>query len=547
LAAEHARTALVRPAAGLATDAVEAARPSIVPASAFMRQVLRRPAASAQGRPDALASALDEPLRAPHGLVEPPVRAVVGDGIVERRTLAWQRRLVRTLIGLDFLAAALAAVLAVTLRFGSDASLTYQLASLALPFVWVSVCAMSRAYEPRFLGTGSEEFRRVFDAGVRLLAVCALVSLALRLSPARLYVLLALPTAVGLSLLLRYAARQRLHRQRAAGKCLHKVVVVGRERSCAELVRQLRRESHAGFSVIGACVDRSSDTSIEGVPVVGSSTSIVEALRRTGADTVAVGAWSDLTQSDLRRLSWELEGSGVALVVAPSLTDIAGPRIHIRPVSGLPLLHVEEPEFSGGRRLLKGSVDRGVATAAVLALLPLLLALALAVRLTSRGPAFFRQTRVGEAGRTFTMLKLRSMYVDAEQRLAELQECNENGDGLLFKMRDDPRVTPLGRWLRRYSLDELPQLINIARGDMSLVGPRPPLPREVAQYGDDVRRRLLVKPGLTGLWQISGRSDLSWDESVRLDLHYVENWSLALDFMILWKTLFAVLGRKGAY
>jgi exopolysaccharide biosynthesis polyprenyl glycosylphosphotransferase len=327
---------------------------------------------------------------------------------------------------------------------------------------------------------------------------------------------------------------------------LHQVIVVGRERSCAELIRQLHSESHAGFRVVGACIDRTTVTEVEGVPVVGNSKSIINALRSTDADTVAVGAWSDLTQAGLRRLSWELEGSGVDLVVAPALTDVAGPRIHIRPVSGLPLLHIEEPEFSGGRRLLKGSVDRGGALAALVVLLPLLLSIAVWVRLSSRGPALFRQERVGTDGKPFTMYKFRSMYVDAEQRLAELEQHNE-GDGVLFKMRDDPRVTSAGKWLRRFSLDELPQLINVAIGTMSLVGPRPPLQSEVSQYGNDVRRRLLVKPGLTGLWQISGRSDLSWEESVRLDLHYVENWSLALDLVILWKTAFAVLSRKGAY
>jgi exopolysaccharide biosynthesis polyprenyl glycosylphosphotransferase len=404
-----------------------------------------------------------------------------------------------------------------------------------------------RGYEQRFLGTGSEEFERVFNAGVRLLAVTAVVSLAFRLEPARLYVLIALPSTVLLTLLLRYGARQRLHALRAAGQSLHKVVVVGRERSCAELIRQLRREPQAGFSVVGACIDRAQGPEVEGVPVVGTSTSIVGALRTTGADTVAVGAWSDLSQSDLRRLSWQLEGSGVDLVVAPSLTDVAGPRIHIRPVSGLPLLHVEEPEFSGIRRLLKNTVDRSVAAVALLMAAPLLLTLAIVVRLTSRGPAFFTQERVGTEGERFTMYKLRSMYVDAEQRLADLKAHNQHGDGVLFKMKDDPRVTPVGRHLRRFSLDELPQLINVVKGDMSLVGPRPPLQSEVKQYQNDVRRRLLVKPGLTGLWQVSGRSDLSWDESVRLDLHYVENWSLALDLHILWRTLFVVLGRRGAY
>ena len=477
----------------------------------------------------------------------PPIVRAIDASLTPRGTLAWQRVLVRNLVLLDFLAASIAGLLALLARFGTGADGAYLLVTLAAPVVWVLSCASVRAYEQRFLGAGGEEFERVFNAGVRLLALTAVVSLALRLEPARLYVLIALPTTVLLTLVLRYAARQRLHQLRAAGSCLHKVVVVGRERSCAELIRQLRREPQAGFSVVGACIDRTQGPVVEGVPVVGTSTSIVEALRETGADTVAVGAWSDLTQSDLRRLSWQLEGSGVDLVVAPSLTDVAGPRIHIRPVSGLPLLHVEEPEFSGVRRLLKNTVDRGAALLMLLVALPLLLALAIVVRLTSPGPAFFRQERVGTDGERFTMYKLRSMYQDAEQRLLELRERNENADGLLFKIKDDPRVTPVGRWLRRYSLDELPQLINVVKGDMSLVGPRPPLQSEVKQYQNDVRRRLLVKPGLTGLWQVSGRSDLSWDESVRLDLHYVENWSLALDAHILWRTAFVVLGRHGAY
>ena len=477
----------------------------------------------------------------------PPVLRAVDASLSPRGTTKWQRALVRSLVVLDFVAAAIAGLLALLVRFGTDGESVYLLVTLGAPVLWVLSCASVRAYEQRFLGTGSEEFERVFNAGVRLLAVTAVVSLAFRLEPARLYVLIALPSTVILTLLFRYGARQHLHRLRASGQSLHKVVVVGRERSCAELIRQLRREPQAGFSVVGACIDRTQGPQVEGVPVVGTSTSIVAALRETGADTVAVGAWSDLSQSDLRRLSWQLEGSGVDLVVAPSLTDVAGPRIHIRPVSGLPLLHVEEPEFSGIRRLLKNTVDRTVALVALLLAAPLLLSLAIVVRVTSRGPAFFKQERVGTEGERFTMYKLRSMYVDAEQRLADLRALNEHGDGVLFKMKDDPRVTSVGRYLRRFSLDELPQLINVVKGDMSLVGPRPPLQSEVKQYQNDVRRRLLVKPGLTGLWQVSGRSDLSWDESVRLDLHYVENWSLALDLHILWRTMFVVLGRHGAY
>jgi len=234
------------------------------------------------------------------------------------------------------------------------------------------------------------------------------------------------------------------------------------------------------------------------------------------------------------------------MVVAPALTDIAGPRIHITPVAGLPLLHVEEPEFTGARKILKETQDRILAGLAVVFLAPLMLALALLIRLDSRGPALFRQTRVGRGGEEFCVYKFRSMHVDAEERLAALVGRNES-DGVLFKMRDDPRVTRIGKLLRRYSLDELPQLLNVLRGNMALVGPRPPLPREVANYATDVHRRLLVKPGITGLWQVSGRSDLSWEQTVRLDLRYVENWTLALDALILVKTVRAVLSGGGAY
>ncbi len=461
-----------------------------------------------------------------------------------RTRLGWQTGLVRALVALDIVAACLAVVLTDLLALGPQA-VTPTWA--AFPLVWVAACASTRSYEQRFLGTGSEEWRRVTDAGLWLLAATTLLAYAARVELAESDALLVPPLAVSLSLGLRYVARQVLHRRRSAGQCLHRVLVVGRERACAELVRQLRREPHAGFSVVGACVNRSQESTVEGVPVVGTSTSVVDALRLTRADTVAVSAWSDLSQAELRQLSWALEGSGVSLVVASSVTDVVGARLHIRPVAGVPLLHVEEPEFTGGRRLLKGTIDRAAAALVLVLVSPLLMALAVAVRLTSPGPALFRQIRVGTDGRDFTMYKLRSMYVDAEQRLADLQARNEAADGLLFKIRDDPRVTPLGRWLRRFSLDELPQLLNVVRGEMSIVGPRPPLPREVEQYGDDVRRRLLVRPGLTGLWQISGRSNLSWDESVRLDLHYVENWTLALDAVIVWKTVGAVLGRRGAY
>jgi exopolysaccharide biosynthesis polyprenyl glycosylphosphotransferase len=463
-----------------------------------------------------------------------------------RPEASWQKKMIRTLVVGDFLAGGVAATVALLARFPEGTPHRYELTTALFPFAWVAACAASRAYEGRFLGTGADEFRRLFDAGVRLLALTAVVTFATKLDVARVYAIIAFPAAVALTLLVHWSVRRRLHRARLQGRALHRVIVVGRERSCAELVQQLKTSVTSGFAVVGACVDFSSATSVEGVPIMGASSEVMEALRRTGADTVAVSAWSDVSKADLRRLSWQLEGSGVSLVVAPSIVDVAGPRIHIRPVAGLPLLHVEEPELSGGRRLLKGAADRTVAGVALVLLSPLLVAIMVAIRIDSRGPAFFRQERVGVRGRTFTMLKLRSMSVDAEDRLTSLEPANQS-DGLLFKIREDPRITRVGKWLRRYSLDEIPQLINIVRGDMSLVGPRPPLPSEVVRYEQDVHRRMLVKPGLTGLWQISGRSDLSWEESVRLDLNYVENWTLALDAMIVCKTFSAVLGRRGAY
>jgi exopolysaccharide biosynthesis polyprenyl glycosylphosphotransferase len=254
----------------------------------------------------------------------------------------------------------------------------------------------------------------------------------------------------------------------------------------------------------------------------------------------------ELDGAALRRLAWRLERDEVDLVVASALVDVAGARTTIRPFDGLPMLHVEHPRLHGGSRLVKELVDRVGALLLLILLGPVLLSVALCVGLTSRGPVLFRQVRVGRDGRLFRIFKFRSMYVDAEARLAELRHLNEH-DGVLFKIRDDPRVTPVGRWLRRLSLDELPQLLNVLSGRMSLVGPRPPLPTEAAAYADDVRRRLAVKPGMTGLWQVSGRSDLSWEEAVRLDLRYVENWSLSLDLVILLRTVTAVVRSSGAY
>jgi exopolysaccharide biosynthesis polyprenyl glycosylphosphotransferase len=474
----------------------------------------------------------------------------------------WMRRYVMAAIAVDLLAAVAALVTAVFIRLDPVVSTAAApLAALSplvgiapltavVPLAWVVLVHASRGYEPGELGAGSEEFRSLLRAGLLLVAGISFTSYAFDLDVSRSLVVIAVPLMVALGAVGRYGLRRRVHALRAQGRCLRSVVVVGRERAVLDLVQQLRRERHCGMEVVGACVPDPAGAHLlrnEGIETVGDLDHVALVARALDADAVAVTSSSETAAAYLRRLSWQLEGAGVELLVAPGLTEIAGPRMHMRPFIGLPLVHVEEPEFRGPKRWVKGGLDRLVAGLAIVLLAPLLAAIALAVRLDSRGPILFRQVRIGRGGREFVMLKFRSMVADAEARREELLARNQNADGLLFKVSDDPRVTRVGRLLRRFSLDELPQLFNVFSGRMSLVGPRPPLPAEVALYDSSVSRRLLVKPGLTGLWQVSGRSDLSWDESVRLDLRYVENWSLLLDVMILWKTAFAVLRADGAY
>jgi exopolysaccharide biosynthesis polyprenyl glycosylphosphotransferase len=503
-----------------------------------------RPAGSASASTaEQVASSIDDPTGASFGV--PAGR--------ER----WVGRYQVGLVVIDMLAALVAVVAAYVIRFGVpgyevNAGLYVGIA-IALPLAWVAVVAFNRAYEGRFVGVGPAEFQRIFRAFLHLTALVAFVSFATGADLSRGFIVLALPFALTLDLIGRYAARKYLHRMRSAGRAMRSVLAVGDFDAIASFTAMLLRDEYAGMHVVGACVpgDMSDDVARRldeiGIPLLGDVDAILDSAQFIGADTVAVISSSLIGPEKLRWISWQLEGTNLQLVVSPGLIEVAGPRLHIQPVAGLPLLHVEQPQFGGFRRFVKGAFDRTVACLSLAVLSPVLVSIAVAVRMTSRGPVLFHQKRVGRDGKTFTMVKFRSMFTNAEDRLAELREKNVNADGLLFKMRDDPRVTRVGQFLRKFSLDELPQLFNIVAGSMSLVGPRPPLPSEVARYGDDVRRRLLVKPGLTGLWQVSGRSDLTWEESVRLDLRYVENWSPALDLMILWKTAFAVLGRSGAY
>jgi exopolysaccharide biosynthesis polyprenyl glycosylphosphotransferase len=467
--------------------------------------------------------------------------------LAARRLSSWTRDYLRKAALADFGCAILGVFVAAQLRFGNDVTGAYVALSLALPVLWLAALWLAGGYDPRFIGTGSDEFRKVLNAGVGLTAALAIFSYAVNLELSRGYVVIALPSVTLFDLFARYGIRKRLHHQRGAGRCMLNVVAVGHEPAVADLVKELHRDQYHGLSVVGACVVQPGECGeVAGVPVYGGFDDVTAAVKAFSADTVAVLACPEIDGIRLRGLAWELEKTGTDLCVSPALLDVAGPRTTIRPTAGLTLLHVDHPQLSGLRLVVKDLFDRCVAAAALLLLFPLLTLLGLTIWLSDRGPALFTQVRVGKDGRAFRIYKFRTMVVNAEQRKAELFETNET-DGILFKLRNDPRVTSVGAHLRRWSVDELPQLINVFLGDMSLVGPRPALPDEAEKYAEHVHRRLVVKPGITGLWQVSGRSDLSWDESVRLDLRYVENWSFALDLQILWKTISVLVRRSGAY
>jgi exopolysaccharide biosynthesis polyprenyl glycosylphosphotransferase len=454
----------------------------------------------------------------------------------------------RLALASDAASAVVASVVALTVRFGIAWPLPYVALAMAVPLGWISMVSMQRGYESRFLGTGPEEYRRATIAAGALFILIAVTSYVLRQDVSRVYVLVAVPGLLVLSLAGRHLLRLWIYRLRKAGQGLQRVLVVGRADAAVAVIDKFRQEPQHGLLAVGACVPQASVwvSHIRDVPVVGDPGRILDAVDATGAHVVAVASHPDLAGQSLRRLSWALEERGVELVVSPGIIEVAGPRLSIRPVAGLSLLHLERPTLGGARMFAKTVFDRVLGGLLLLATAPLLALLAVAVRADSPGPVLFRQTRVGIDGRRFTMLKFRSMVRDAEERRDDLLDLDE-GNGVLFKVRRDPRVTRVGSLLRRFSLDELPQLINVLRGDMSLVGPRPPLPEEVAEYDGDAVRRLRVRPGMTGLWQVSGRSDLSWEESLRLDLRYVDNWSMALDLSILWRTWRAVVRGAGAY
>jgi exopolysaccharide biosynthesis polyprenyl glycosylphosphotransferase len=421
---------------------------------------------------------------------------------------------------------------------------SYWAFSAGLVIAWMWSLSLIDSRSARIVGSGSSEYVRIISVSTRLFGIIAMLAFLLRVDLARGYLLISFPLGVALLLIERWAWRRWLIARRESGEWSATVLLVGSSESVAQIAAALRRTPSAGYHVVGACIPEGAAGDVvpgTEIPVYGDIRGVLGVLDAVGADTVAVTSTDELPPSGVKRISWALEADRRHLILAPSIADVVGPRIHTRPVAGLPLIHVETPRYSKGQRFLKRTADISVSAVALLLLAPLMAVLAMIVSSNSPGSVLFRQTRIGLDGRAFQMLKFRTMVPDAEALLSGLESGRDVGNEVLFKMVDDPRVTGIGRFLRKYSLDELPQLLNVLTGSMSLVGPRPPLPREVARYADHVHRRFMVKPGITGLWQVSGRSSLSWEESVRLDLSYVDNWTLAGDFVIMLRTARAAL------
>lgn len=483
---------------------------------------------------------------APHSVVAPRMSATL-----ERRQ-QWERRYrLRLRLSDATVIVAVAALTALIQVFllGTPVNVVFRGAILMVATLYMMLAALNTRSAAIF-GSGATEYRRVAHAGGLAFGIVAIVGILLEWDGLRPLLVIALPTGMLGLLVARWSWRRWLQHRRLVGAYVSRTLVVGATEDVEYVIDSLRTSGENGYHVVGTTLlDRNANELAVGetrYPVVGNVTTVAAAAAQLGADTIIVASRPDGDTDFVKHLSWQLEGTAAELVLSSRLTDVAGPRISLRQVDGLPLIQVKIPTYEGGVHLLKRALDITVAALALIPIGILTPVLALLIKLDSPGRVFFFQERVGRDGRTFRIVKFRTMKTDAEQQLAELRAQNE-GAGLLFKMKDDPRVTRVGRVLRKLSLDELPQFWNVLTGDMSVVGPRPPLPSEVTAYDGTVFRRLYIKPGITGLWQVSGRSDLSWDESVRLDLRYVENWSVMNDLQIMWRTGKAMVRSSGAY
>ena len=452
-------------------------------------------------------------------------------------------RLQRIIQALDVLMVASAIGIVLTLGWGAGAPLPEdrprEFLAVAVLILWPTALWQRQSSATTILGQGMEEYRRVLVAAVWTVTIAAALAYASNTIRARGFLVGVLLVGTALLLLERHAMRLYLHRAMAAGNPLHRVFVIGSE--CREAAIRSSLEGKDGrFQIVGSWHLNGSGP----LPQV-----IVDRANARDADTIVYSPLGTEDTHWTRQLGWAMEESDLSLLVSPSLVEIAGPRLSVEPVEGLAFVRVDMPRFSGPARVVKRALDIAGASLGLLIFgLPMVI-IGLIIRRGSAGPAIFKQTRAGVRSETFQCWKLRTMYTGADAERAALRAASEGdmADGATFKMADDPRITKTGKWLRRFSIDELPQLVNVLKGEMSLVGPRPHPLDDVELYDDIATRRLLAKPGMTGLWQVSGRSDLDWERAVRLDLYYVENWSLASDLLILARTVKVVVAGSGAY
>jgi len=453
-------------------------------------------------------------------------------------------------IALDVIAITIAGITGFVLRwaipFNVDfGDLTYVSLVVIVVTAWVLVLTLRGAYDTRILGVGSEEFKRVVTATATVFGTVAVVAFALKLDLSRGFVLITFVVGLLLLLAVRWSLRAWLRHERRYGNFLHRTIVIGSEPTMSEIVDLLDRDPVAGFTVVDIVDEPAGE---DGQTPDGLNAWLDEVMTRIDlldADTVAIAGSPSMGQDLVQRLAWRLEGPRVDLLVAPSIGDIAGPRVTMRAAADLPLLHLDEPHLTGPKRAIKRLLDIVFGLILLAVFLPFMVVAAIGIKFTSRGPVLYRQERVGRGGQVIEVAKLRTMFVGADRmREAVIGQPDED---ITERYRQDPRITGFGRLLRRWSIDEMPQVINVIGGSMSLVGPRPMLVSELPLLEDADHRRHLTKPGLTGLWQVSGRKTVDWEERMRLDLDYVEHWSPALDLVIVARTVKAVLAGDGAY
>lgn len=479
-------------------------------------------------------------------------RASLADKQAHRHGRAYRRRVV-TADAVVLLVTGAAAELLTRLITGfSGSALPVAGWWVGLAAAWMVTLTAVRSRDMALAGVGAEEYRRVFAASAMVLGLFALADVMLEATVSRTHLAIAFTLGVVGILTGRHLLRKDLRKRRSRGDYVTRVLVLGKREAAQIVCQSFARAPDAGYRVVGLCVpdfdgefgeEVLTDNGL--VPIIGDDTVVKAALRFTGADALAVAAAEHLGHENMRRLAWRMQSLNTELLVIPGVTDIAGHRLRMLPIDNLPLLRIDAPPLHDGTSMhAKRLLDLALGTAGLIAAAPVIALAALLVRLEDGGPAFFRQERVGMRGRHFKILKLRTMRQGGEPAV---DSPAAGGPAVFNAKAGGVRITRVGRFLRATSLDELPQLLNVLGGSMSLVGPRPLVVGEAESVEHFLARRALVKPGMTGLWQVSGRSDVTDDERVRLDHSYVDNWSVAQDLMIIWRTVRAVVKREGAY